>query len=946
MKIISKRISRNEFISRKNGVIPSLVDMWIIPETQLNCGGSQSYVFGTYESAADRIRELGLSPSLLEYKANFVYQDHNYGLIVSDIIIPDNIAKNITDYTDIYVNIPNGSGGYYDLNDPKSSYHYEGRKIMHNGNEVKILTYTTLNKWYTFFKKYKKTIKMYDNAIGLYDAECKAKNEYNRKKYSDLDDLFNARGGDTMYNWIIENCMPHENDYDDDETNDLQVKETFNYATNSASYVIPILITNSIDDLGEMTMFSSKWKDGVDYHNRAEEIGKCDKGSKYDKCYGTVVDRPQYRSNSSEEFYACSTEDKVFDLNTNFDDDSLKTSYETYLLTTGKGYEQNKITYENEFAFSNWTGYTDWYIGKNSSEFISRDENSTCVSTYAYSHSGKVLYNPTEDCETIDYIKKDYILANGELIDVVDGYYTIPSYTNGCVANVKLKKNIKIPVKVDGALKYAELNGKKFYALKDRGEEKIYFLKESHCYDAGSPIIQSKYIIFNGNVFPFVEKNVIIETDEGKYIYCIFNGYFWYKGILFYVLGDKVGLPVTNVNMSLTTITFEELDSDTLSKLGWESVSVNDGKVKICHKLDIKHADIISGYTDSKLDLLRRRKINTDELGNELPGYFDLEISSEDDGYEISIGSEDKPKECGNNEEESIKTQFVISDKVKVEGKTYNTPYDQCTLDLLYKVGEVSNIDYQKFVNGELLFTGNYLESIKFYQVDDKGGKINQTLVECEDSRPYLELYCKEPGSGEEVVYCNGDEIGNVGKYYDPEKVLYCDITYYIGATLVFNESTYKYEMADGKHKGVKYVDTLTVTKTTGDFYMSDNSFFTFIYYELRGNMSGQHLDDFRDNKLTNMSYFEMKIKLYDNACYDEDLFSKDYWENNNGMIAAPVFRTEYNLFSSTPQNVDSDIYIDRGINAAFEKHIKLQEVHTLEALENYGNGYFKINEY
>ena len=76
MKIISKRISRNEFVSRKNGVIPSLVDMWMIPETQLNCGGSESFVFGTYESAAAKIRELGLSPSLLEYKAEFVYQDH------------------------------------------------------------------------------------------------------------------------------------------------------------------------------------------------------------------------------------------------------------------------------------------------------------------------------------------------------------------------------------------------------------------------------------------------------------------------------------------------------------------------------------------------------------------------------------------------------------------------------------------------------------------------------------------------------------------------------------------------------------------------------------------------------------------------------------------------------------------------------------------------------
>ena len=42
-------------------------------------------------------------------------------------------------------------------------------------------------------------------------------------------------------------------------------------------------------------------------------------------------------------------------------------------------------------------------------------------------------------------------------------------------------------------------------------------------------------------------------------------------------------------------------------------------------------------------------------------------------------------------------------------------------------------------------------------------------------------------------------------------------------------------------------------------------------------------------------------------------------------------------------QNVDSDIYIDRGINAALEKHLKLGEVFTLEALEQYGNGFFQM---
>jgi hypothetical protein len=44
-------------------------------------------------------------------------------------------------------------------------------------------------------------------------------------------------------------------------------------------------------------------------------------------------------------------------------------------------------------------------------------------------------------------------------------------------------------------------------------------------------------------------------------------------------------------------------------------------------------------------------------------------------------------------------------------------------------------------------------------------------------------------------------------------------------------------------------------------------------------------------------------------------------------------------------EKIDSDIYIDRGINAAFEKHLKLGEVTNLESLLQYGSNFFKIME-
>ena len=65
----------------------------------------------------------------------------------------------------------------------------------------------------------------------------------------------------------------------------------------------------------------------------------------------------------------------------------------------------------------------------------------------------------------------------------------------------------------------------------------------------------------------------------------------------------------------------------------------------------------------------------------------------------------------------------------------------------------------------------------------------------------------------------------------------------------------------------------------------------------------------------------------------------------HNDLQVFPTYREGYRFGISILENVDSDIYIDRGINAAFEKHLKLGEVTSLEALEQYGNGYFKIME-
>lgn len=919
MKVISKTISKNEFISRKNGVIPSLVDEWTMPSAYICSGETEKYIFNTYDSAVERINELGLSSSLLEYSGKFVYQDHNYGLVVSDVIIPSGTASSITDYTDVYVNIPiteefiNAAPEnfkkkyrdsiYFDLNNPirETDPHYLGRKIVsgRTGQEIemKILTYATLNKWYSFFKKYKNILRpqkneetgeityKYSSAIEYYESEYEPKNDANRKEFEDLDSLFNARGGNTMYNWIVENCMP----YDEKKT----PKSEFTYATNSASYTIPILITNSIDDLGEMSIFSSKWKGGVDYSNQLSTEK------------GTVVNRPY-----------------------NIDEDENFITYNKTYVNNGinKGYFQNEYL-ENSFNFSSgWTNYTDYYVNKPENEWEFKISGGT-IEKYAFSPvNGRVIYNQEYEDEVIPYVKDEFVIVNGEYVKIIHGYYVEPKISDGTIADVNLNSGKKIPVIQNGSLKYAEINGKKYYAVKEGNEEYIYFTNIQKYHDNGSKVIEGSYIIYNNNlyltddVFYYITKDtevlssvssassVVIKNDNGdEVIHNVLKGYFNYNGVTYYISnfvecnGNNECYIVSleklytkyyvsdddSIKWRRLIFIPEKLDNDILNTLSCSSIAVSGDNVVISHKLNTKQANVITGYSESKLELLRRKKINTDELGNELPGYFELDVTT------------------------SASTN-------------YNTPYDQCTLDLLYKVGEVSELSLQNETKG--LYNGNYLESITFYHLGENDAKIDEETVS--NSSTTLDILKK---------YEEG------GTHYRPERLLYCDITYYINATLIYDSDNYRYVLAEGKHKGVKYTDTSIVTKTVGDFYMSDGTSFSFNYYELKNLMSAEKLDDFKDVQLTPMSHFEMEIM---NVPTTEGVFSTDYWEEYNGMISTPVFRTEYNLWSSTPQNIESDIYIDRGINAAFERHLKLQEIHTVEALENYGNSYFKINEY
>lgn len=1053
MKIIATKISYDSITSRFPGVVPSLVDYWEVPEV-FHCGDDTTREkYYSYSTAVIKAAEYNLIPVQLEYGAEFIgfdinnileFTKGNYGLIPSDVIIPEDIAELVTDYTDFYVNIPNGEGDFYDLTWPvnPTDPHYEGRKIVsgETNTEVKILTYETLNEWYSFFRRYYELVngpdysRIYENAVDYYDKEIKVKNSVTKAYYEELDRVFKARGGEEMYKWMTNNCfiqynipakfsdewsttyLPFsdalkwyywfreraekythaENLEDCKNTDDCcdcseyiklggygfykdlkdwveNLKIDNSYATNSASITIPISFTNSIDDLGEYSIFSNEWKEETDYHNtlieKMEHI-----------IQGTVIHQP-YRTDSE-------TGDKTV-LNDTYiiKDDNAST----------KGYEYNEY-YENVFKEDDWLNYTDYYINHNPYEFASNglvNGRLEEITGYTYSPiNGKVIYNPGDRIKGSEYDERitqllsvkivENVCVNGATYEVIDGKYVEMCYSDG-IAGLEYRKG-KLQVFKEGNLEYVVFNGKRKYVVTDESNnERVYFLDEYGCNDSGCPVLKGKYVIYDNALYLITElENVndllILDDYDTRRIYPVFDGYFTFGSITLYISNSSILIQdelIYDEDTNIYQYSFRNLTERELNILGvkeFEIVRNADNvieNVKVWYKFETQNCRIVSGYTDTKVELLRRKEITVDDLGNELPGHFRSVI----DLNRIRLAYDG----------DVIDPTHVLIDGESVETNSvrfsrYNTPYDECTLDILYKVGEVS--DLKPITNmknkveeideetGEVIgyhyediFNGNIIESIEFYYRDIYGNRVTMRDEEQRELGPFM---ADNDNALEVIEECR--QAFEETEREDISDVMYCDITYYIGAVISKVEERdgktvvgWHYELCQNFHKGVRYIDTLFVTKEVGTYYLDNSRTFTFNYYKLSQHVNSIQVTDLNADLTWDFStYFEIQPLLYkytpDGADYvDEGIFGIDSdgnerWSHNNGAVISPLVRREYNLAASYPQNVNSNIYIDRGINAAYEKLLKLQEVRTMEALENLANSSsvsgFKINDY
>ena len=281
-----------------------------------------------------------------------------------------------------------------------------------------------------------------------------------------------------------------------------------------------------------------------------------------------------------------------------------------------------------------------------------------------------------------------------------------------------------------------------------------------------------------------------------------------------------------------------------------------------------------------------------------------------------------------------------IEGRYDVRKKHNHQPPQGAVLDLLYEVGNTANMTPYE-ISGNTYYCGDKITSMIFYFINYAGEK-------------QAEFNWKTYGGSLKTI----NEMMEHPPVDTDTDVVWCDIEYVLGGTWIgskiYNENglyigmTYSEPEPSGIfNPGVTYKETVKFVRTQ-------------VQYKLARGKDGQIPVTFNSPTANTLSYpvicyileqnieelkYEYDIRYdYPVANFEMTLPPNSGWSGySTSAEIFPIFRQEYLLGSATMQKLDVDIYIERGTNAAFEKHLKLGEVTSMEALEQYSNGYFKM---
>ena len=105
------------------------------------------------------------------------------------------------------------------------------------------------------------------------------------------------------------------------------------------------------------------------------------------------------------------------------------------------------------------------------------------------------------------------------------------------------------------------------------------------------------------------------------------------------------------------------------------------------------------------------------------------------------------------------------------------------------------------------------------------------------------------------------------------------------------------------------------------------------------------------DGQTTGLRYDTYSAATYNIVAFDGSVdayprtdmrFVSEGWNETNVDLGA-MTKTEYLMGIVSPPEVFSDVFIERGSTTVMEDHLRLGEIKGLDALLDYGNGYYKV---
>ena len=453
-----------------------------------------------------------------------------------------------------------------------------------------------------------------------------------------------------------------------------------------------------------------------------------------------------------------------------------------------------------------------------------------------------------------------------------------------------------------------EMNGEKIPVFRENGTNTPYVIVGGRDIYAEYDFKSNSYSFsFNGNAT--FKRNPSQDSLDESSIRCIS-----YNGVI-------KTFPSTS-----DTITFSLSDGDTVDYKLIDGYSIVDDSIYYIHKGKVTSGDtldnIISGATVSgdvitikaKESDIKISKCNViiGTASSKLLGLRSFNVMTDDNGNMIEALNTTPTKD------------------------TYNyQPSEGSELEPLYQVGNVAcvsafSLSYEDYENNkkknesnQIRHVGNIISSMTFYYADANGDKILDTVKNVGGTIK-SSLNAIQESTKKATEYKNNYPMEVVSDN------VYCEIVYNIGATIVYDKAKSSYSISGDS--GVEYTEIVEFEKVKTEYYLGNDSHSYPIYvYKLRQG----------DNPTAS---FTAPINVFDSSL-TTTYSSIDGMDDYNCLDAYPTFQDAYNIGISSLPIVDSDVNIDRGNNAAFEKHLKIGEVTSLEALENYTNGYFKMME-